>query len=447
MKSGHIDPWSLDVHQDVKPSLPAAFGIVALCLSASAAGAAEAAASDNKHMGVASCASSVCHGKSSPQKDKHVALNEYTVWSRDDRHSQAYNRLKSALSMQIAAKLAIANPAGAKLCLDCHADSTPVGKPGPTKFKITDGVGCEACHGGAEKWIETHAQPTATHKENLARGMYPTEQPLQRAALCLSCHLGTRDKFATHVIMGAGHPRLSFELEAFTANQPAHYVVDADYVARKGKIDGMNLWVTGQIENAERYLTLLQSNLLMPSGMIPELAFYDCFACHHATDNIRWSSTRAGPGINPGTLRLQKQNLLMIQAVAEAVGPDSLADIVAGTDNLIRAGQIDAASVRSAAQRLLDRLHRCESWSTRAYSETEIARVRKILLRFAAEDRASDFGAAEQVVLGVESLSYSLNDRDRRKSAIDALYDRVKSGANFNAALFADAARRVQGQF
>ncbi|MGK0321912.1 MAG: hypothetical protein ACI9JP_004111, partial [Granulosicoccus sp.] len=36
--------------------------------------------------------------------------------------------------------------------------------------------------------------------------------------------------------MGAAHPRLSFELDLFTANQPAHYSVDADYMARKGTI-------------------------------------------------------------------------------------------------------------------------------------------------------------------------------------------------------------------
>jgi len=420
---------------------------LAFGLQAPLAAGATDSVGDFRHMGVASCASSVCHGKIKPQQDRDVALNEYTIWSQNDRHSQAYNRLKSPLSTQIAGKLGIANPSGAKICLDCHADAMPAGKTGPTKFRISDGVGCEACHGGAEKWIETHAQPTATHKDNLARGMYPTEQPLPRATLCLSCHLGTRDKFVTHVLLGAGHPRLSFELEAFTTNQPAHYVVDADYLKRKGKIEGMNLWVTGQIENAERYLTLLQSNLLTPSGMIPELAFYDCFACHHQTDNIRWSRARVGPGINPGTVRLQKQNLLMLQAVAEAVGPDKLAELVAGTDNLIRAGQSDAQSLRSAAEKLLDGLRRCEGWSTRVYSVAEINAVRKILLRFAAEDRASDFGVAEQVVLGVESLSYSLNDHDRRQAALDALFDRVKSGANFNAVMFADAARRVQSQF
>ncbi len=73
--------------------------------------------------------------------------------------------------------------------------------------------------------------------------MYPTEQPAARAALCVSCHLGADDRFATHEIMGAGHPRLSFELDAFSTNQPAHYIVDADYVRRKGAIEGFNLWL------------------------------------------------------------------------------------------------------------------------------------------------------------------------------------------------------------
>ena len=137
----------------------------------------------------------------------------------------------------------------------------------------------------------------------------------------------------------------------------------------------------------------------------------------------------------------------MLQAVAEAIGPDGLANFVAATDSLIRAGQTDPASVRTAAQQLLDRLRSDETWSTRAYSPAEIAKVRKILVRLAAEDRASDFTVAEQIVLGVDSLSHSLNDYDRRRASLDALYDKVKSGANFNATQFADAARRVQSQF
>ena len=278
---------------------------------------------DYKHLGVATCATSVCHGKLAPQPGKNVALNEYRIWTQEDRHAQAYRTLELAESKRIAANLGLPSATTAKICLDCHADNVPSDKRGP-KFQMSDGVGCEACHGGSEKWIESHAAESATHKDNVARGMYPTEQPLKRAQVCLGCHLGTKDRFATHAIMGAGHPRLSFELEAYTTNQPAHYVVDADYEQRKGKIEGMNLWLTGQIESARRMLTLLQTDMFHSGGMFPELAFYDCHSCHHPMDKIRWNAQRAGAGIKPGTLRLQTQNLIVLQAVTETFEPAAL---------------------------------------------------------------------------------------------------------------------------
>jgi hypothetical protein len=364
-----------------------------------------------------------------------------------DLHAQAYRALESPKAKQIALKLGLPSAATAKICLDCHTDNVAAAKPGP-KYHITDGVACEACHGGSEKWIETHAQKDATHAANLQRGMYPSEQPLKRAELCLSCHLGTQDKFATHVIMGAGHPRLRFELEVFTALQPAHFQVDADYVKRKGKIDGMNLWLTGQLENAERFLTLLQSPWLTPGGMIPELSFYDCFSCHHSKEKMRWSQTRAGPGIKPGTLRLQKHSFVILQAVAEALGQGAAAaDLKNGADALVRAGQSDPATLRAASKSLLEQLHTLEPWTKRSYSPAEVAAVRKMLLRYAAQDRASDFGTAEQIEMGVESLSYSLGDHDRRKAPLEALFVAVNNDSEFNAAQFAEIAKRAQEQF
>jgi len=402
---------------------------------------------DYKHLGVVTCASSTCHGKTGPQKDKNVALNEYRTWLQEDRHSQAYKVLESADSRSIAAKLGLPNATTAKICLDCHADNVPAAKRGP-KFQISDGVGCEACHGGAERWIESHAGDNATHKANLAAGMYPTESPLERAQLCLSCHLGTRDRFATHAIMGAGHPRLTFELEAFTANQPAHYTVDADYVQRKGKIEGVNLWLTGQFENARRWLTLLQTDVAHPTGMFPELAFYDCHSCHHPMDKPRWTRARAGTGIGPGTLRLQTQNLITIQAVAEALGGSGEANqIAAARVELIRAGQKDAATVKAAAKKALDLLAAREAWLRRAFPRSDTVKIRKTLVDYAAADRASDFVAAEQIVLGVESLSYALGDRDKLKAPLDVLYRAVKSDSEFDPSKFADAAKSVQRQF
>lgn len=407
---------------------------------------AVAAEADFRHLGVASCATSVCHGKLAPQPNKNVALNEYRIWTQDDRHSQAYRTLELPESKRIAANLGLASAATAKICLDCHADNVPAAQRGP-KFQISDGVGCESCHGGAEKWIERHAAESATHKDNLAHGMFPTEQPLQRAQICLSCHLGTKDRFATHAIMGAGHPRLSFELEAYTANQPAHYVVDADYENRKGRIEGMNLWLTGQIESARRLLELLQSDLFKRSGMFPELAFYDCHSCHHPMDNIRWNAQRAGAGVKPGSVRLQTHNLVILQAVTEVVEPAALPELVKLTNSLIRAGQSDRATVNAAATPLLAWIAKRDSLSRRQFTKADVAKVRRSLISYAAADKAGDYAAAEQIVLGVESLSYSIGDRDSRKAALDALYNTVKSDTNFSPQKFAATAKTALRSF
>jgi hypothetical protein len=78
------------------------------------------------------------------------------------------------------------------------------------------------------------------------RGLYPTDQPVAQARLCLSCHFGNRDKFVTHRMMGAGHPRMSFELDTFSQTQPPHFVADADWERRKGAYDGVRVWAVGR---------------------------------------------------------------------------------------------------------------------------------------------------------------------------------------------------------
>lgn len=411
--------------------------------------AIEPGIADYNHMGVASCSTSVCHGKLAPQTDKDVALNEYRIWQQEDRHAQAYRTLELPESKRIAANLGLPNATAAKICLDCHADNVPSDKRG-TKFQISDGVGCEACHGGSEKWLESHAAEAATHKDNVARGMYPTEQPLKRVQVCLGCHLGTKDQFATHAIMGAGHPRLSFELEAYTSNQPAHFIVDADYAQRKGKIEGMNLWVTGQLETTRRYLSLLQTKMFETNAggaMFPELAFYDCHSCHHPMDKIRWNQARAGMGIKPGSVRLQTQNLIVLQALVETFEPGAREQLSAMTTTLVRAGQRDRASLNEAAKAMLNWLGPRDALARRQYSSADVIKMRKTLARYATSEWAGDYAAAEQLVLGLESLSYTIGDRDTKKTALDGLYNAVKNENTFSPQQFANAAANAQKSF
>ncbi len=399
-----------------------------------------------KHLGAASCASSVCHGKIAPQPGRNVGLNEYGIWVKEDVHSRAYHALESALSKRIATNMGIGKPTTEKICLDCHADNVPKGRRGP-KFQLSDGVSCEGCHGGSEKWIESHAVASRTHRDNVADGMYQSELPVQRAQLCLSCHLGTKDKFATHLMMAAGHPRLAFELEAYTTNEPAHFTVDADYKQRKGTIAGMNLWLTGQIESARALLTLQRSDLLHPSAMVPEFSLFDCHSCHHPMDRQRGTRPPATTAVKPGTLRLQTQNLVVIGVALEKLEPQAQADAARLTNAVVNAGQRDVAAVSAAAGAAIDWLKGREALARRQFSRADVLEVRKLLLRHAATDQVVDYAVAEQIVLGVESLSHSVGDYRTKKALLDKLYAVVKDGTTFSPSHFASAAKAALAGF
>jgi hypothetical protein len=417
-----------------------AAALVLACLALAATLPATAA---NKHLGPASCASGACHGKQAPETKRNVPLTEYRTWLKDDSHSRAFKDLQNAASQAIAARLGIANAASAKICLDCHADNVPAAERGP-KFQLSDGVGCEACHGGAEKWVESHAAINATHKDNLAKGMYPSELPQQRATLCLSCHLGTKDAFATHQIMGAGHPRLRFEMETFTSNQPAHYAKDDDYRRRKGEISGTTLWLTGQFESAKQYLALLQSPLYPTTGL-PELGLYDCHSCHTPMSNKSWSAPRVGAGLAPGGLRLNRGNLGILGAVAATLGSATDAQDLAGrVTALMLAGQKNPAQVGAAAARVAEWISQRQAWLTRSYANADATKLRGALLTLGANDGASDYAIAEQVVMGVDSLSHTLGDDKRVSNALDGLYDALADEGAFNPNRFAQAARSAQ---
>jgi hypothetical protein len=208
-------------------------------------------------------------------------------------------------------------PHEAKICLDCHAHNPPPERRGE-RFKMTDAVSCEACHGPAEGWIQAHVAPGATHADNVKRGLYPTSDPVALARLCLSCHFGNKEKFVTHRMMGAGHPRMSFELDTFAQTQPPHFVVDADWQRRKGNFDAVRLWAIGQAVAATETLEVLLDPKRSRDGLFPELVVFDCHACHHPMSDLRWSPRTQ---TSPGRIRLNDANLLMLRQVVRRALP------------------------------------------------------------------------------------------------------------------------------
>lgn len=382
--------------------------------------------SQDKHLGVASCSTGVCHGKSVEDVKENVKMTEYRTWLQFDDHSKAYKTLLKPTSKQMAQKLGLKSAHTAKICLDCHADNIPLEKRGK-KFQITDGVGCEACHGGAQRWLPDHKEPGATHEKNIGLGLYPSEKSRDRGKLCLSCHLGTKDKFVTHRIMAAGHPRLSFELESFTQNQPAHYKVDDDYEKRKGSISSVNMWITGLLFKANAQLQLLQSNQFIQHGLFPELSFYECHSCHRAMSPSRWPIESASNNLTTGAVRLDDAALVILTTVLGTIPSFNSEELSVAINQLHAASLIDKQTTVKKAQ-LLEGLIKsyAQTLINKSYSRNDKIALRMRLLSDSSKGKFRDYSSAEQAFFAIETLSIELNDDSKYKKQLDKMYDSLQ---------------------
>lgn len=391
---------------------------LACLLLAGGAGAATPAAaplpyqSADQSLGTVNCANSLCHGSITPWHESPVRQDEYVTWSRLDKHARAYRVLHEDASREIVRKLGLATPAHeTPLCLDCHAHNVPEDRRGE-RFKLSDGVSCEACHGPAERWIQSHVEPGASHAGNLAAGLYPTSDAADRARLCLSCHWGNEDKLVNHRLMGAGHPRMSFELDTFTAIAPAHFDVDADYRERKPAVDGVKVWAIGQALAVQGMMDLLADPTRGRDGLFPELVLFDCHACHHPMSQARWRPrTQFGPHAGPGVARLNDSGMLMLRAVAREVDPTlgrQVSQQVARL-HLAVAGQGDALAEARALRRLAGEVAlRIEA---HAFSPASPGRIALALVDEGLAGAYADYAGAEQAAMAIGSVVDHMHKR------------------------------------
>ncbi len=69
--------------------------------------------------------------------------------------------------------------------------------------------------------------------------MYDDRDLISRSQKCLTCHLGTSEKFVDHQMIAAGHPDLYFELASFSAVMPKHWQEQSEIGSRR-----RTAWVT-----------------------------------------------------------------------------------------------------------------------------------------------------------------------------------------------------------
>lgn len=324
-------------------------------------------------------------------------------------HSRSLVVLSQPRSQAIAKRLGIASAASAQECLGCHTDNAA--SRGPT-FQTSDGVGCEACHGGSQGWIEVHK--TGNRAGSLRAGLVNLNNPATKAAVCLDCHYGSADggQFVSHRIMAAGHPRLSFELDLFTTLQQ-HHNEDADYAARKGRTNNVRVWAIGQAMALERSLTLHANPALGTEGAFPEFYFLDCHSCHRRIyDDQEFSPSVAANPARPlplGTPPYNDENMIMLSAAAKIAAP-ALAQRFDADSRAFHAamGKDRASAVAAGAKLRATAGALASAFQSASFDRPTTFAVIDLIASDAINPRFTDYSGSVQAVMAVDTLLNAL---------------------------------------
>jgi hypothetical protein len=246
--------------------------------------------------------------------------------------------------------------------------------------------------------------------------------------------MGTDKKIASHEIMGAGHPRLSFELDTFTALQPAHYVIDADYRENKSSPDSVTVWVIGQLQAARQTLELLSTHF-STGALFPELSLFDCHACHHDMSDQRWRVSDQVK-LPPGAVRLNNASFVMLSPIARAFAPAEIEPLKIGLENLNLAAYSGESFVDTLdmLQASLDNIE-----TSLTQSEKISVRLLKDLISIGEQGAFRDYVEAEQAVLAIDLLLSETDQRDATADWVERLYISVESEREFNPESFLHA--------
>jgi hypothetical protein len=425
---------------------------------------ASSAIAGSLYEGVASCAGSTCHGRNEGD-GKIVRQDELLHWqepsSKAGAHSRSYAALASARGQRIAAALGLGSATSAPACLGCHATYAPVGERGP-RFQLSDGVGCESCHGASSGWISTHYAVPATHVGNIAAGMTALDNLRERASVCLDCHFGSAKpgQFVTHSMMAAGHPRVAFELDLFSDLQ-RHWNEDADYAQRKGRTDSVRLWAVGQAEAVQRSLGLFGQPKFASYGIFPEFYFFDCHSCHRGIDDnpARQRTFEVNPGrpIPFGQPPYNDENIIMLSAVAHVLAPGQAGAFDGASRNFHAAmGQGRPQAVAAAGKLRAAAAALSGAMAARAGSPDSAFAVIEAISGKAIAPRFTDYAGSAQAVMGVDTLLNALVRQGRItmgaaagiRASVNRAYAAVASPATYDPPAFraalGQAARSIE---
>jgi hypothetical protein len=270
-----------------------------------------------------------------------------------------------------------------------------------------------------------------------------------RAQGCVGCHVGEPGREVNHDLIAAGHPQLIFELDAYTANMPPHWTESSDSAA-----SGAQAWAAGQIVSLRQSLELLAQRARRADW--PELAEYECRACHHALSEGSWrlqigfGERRAGSPLwsNPHVLIAARP----LRTADKGAGPDEFSFL----RRLLETPGTPASQIAVGADKAAQSAARLASQA--AIVDWDESRLHHMLAELAADrpPDSLDYSTAAYTTMALGAIFESLARAKphartsseqwtaRVRSLLDQLYNDVQEPSLYNAAEFVSDLKRFR---
>ncbi len=395
----------------------------------------------SKYTGPGSCSSPSCHGGVQERSETSVLQNEYSTWVVRDKHARAFANLTNPVGTRMAKIMGLPKPDTAARCLACHALDVPVDQRART-FDLTDGVGCENCHGPASAWLGPHTTRNWNYDKSLELGMYNTRDLIQRSEKCLSCHLGTSEKTVDHELIAAGHPDLYFELDSFMSVMPPHWTeVDKDpWLGVRALSVGQAVQLREQLKRVAREST---------NGIWPEYAELDCFACHHSLTATKdsWRQERGYTGRRPGNTPWNLSRYVVLRHVVEEADASASQQLKSEVDkvySLVTSPGSDRKQIAAQASNAAEVAGRlARSTSALKYDQPMTLRLMKSISGDADLIAEQGERSAEQATMALDSLfiaytkNGTLTNDQQIRAAIHGLFQQLEDPSAYNGFRFA----------
>lgn len=407
---------------------------------------------DTIYFGIKACAR--CHTDGA-QKGDLSRCTEVKIWQAEDKHKDANKVLKGERGKQMGDILGIKDVSTDARCVSCHGILVEPPAKVDSSYSLAEGVNCSVCHGPHKEWIYKHGSDfeedrkawramSRQEKEN-HWGMIDLWDPVRRAELCLSCHVGNvaEKKVVTHEFYAAGHPPLpGIEVNAFCDQMPRHWELIAEkpasvqkmlgFVPGKSNLEQTELMVISGVVAFRNTLQLIahqarEGKKPEAANPWPELAAFDCYACHHDLKYPGWRQERGYGARVPGRPGMRPWSTVLVEVGIQHAARGDAARVKAlhkeMHDALIGLDKAFSARPFGHPDQVIAAADRAAGWADRLLKQVQDpgnrfdkAAAKKLLLDLnAVSDRSLlDFDSARQLLWAYGTLKdegwKSLND-------------------------------------